>query len=229
MDHPGSETQEPESSSMKMCAVHLRVQAVGSCYFCDGNFCIDCVTVVSGFGDDKTSDYVNTKVCGNCRGKFERIVREQAVTLKSIFLSILLGMVFSCLGAAVWAFEAARSGKEREVIAIGLGLLVGLGVKIGAGKARSYLFKGISCVIGVFAFLLAKYLTFVTFVNQQFETGQVSNFRIPYFSSASLDWFIEQYPVNSSSYDTIWIAAVLLLAFVVPPATRAKIKTPIDN
>src|SRR5262249_22605363 len=74
--------------------------------------------------------------CLNCALQVQRELAAQAATSAGMLPALVLGLVGALIGAAVWAAIAAAAHLAIGYVAVLVGFLAGLGVKIGAGAAR---------------------------------------------------------------------------------------------
>src|SRR5262249_32457706 len=86
-----------------------------------------------------------------------RQVREELRAGQNIHRGIAGGFVSALLGAAVWAVITVTTGFQHEVMSIGIGLLVGLGVRK-YGRGISPPFGGAWAVLALFGSLLGNLL-----------------------------------------------------------------------
>lgn len=71
--------------------------------------------------------------------------------------SLLLGLAGGLVGAAVWAAIVFRSGRHYPRMAIGVGLLVGIGVRYGVVGAPQTIHGMLAVVTAIFCILTGKY------------------------------------------------------------------------
>ncbi len=81
------------------------------------------------------------------------MMREQLPTDQNLAAGIFVGTVASLAGAAVWATISAFSGWDGFILALGLGYLVGLAVRL-AGRGRDFVFGIVAALLTAFGCLM---------------------------------------------------------------------------
>lgn len=157
-------------------------------------------------------------VCAACA---EQVLAELAAAeadARSLPLAGLAGLAGATLGAAVWAAITAATGLEIGFAAVGVGLLAGLGVKLGArGKRGGYL-PHLAVAIALLGLVLAKYFVFVTLIAQA-TRGQPGTGLVPLLV-ASLVLFPQMLVRMLSPFDLLWVFFAVSAAWRMPAAPR---------
>jgi len=97
-------------------------------------------------------------------------------------MAIIAGAVASILAAILWAVITVSTGYQIGYIAIGVGFIVGLGVRL-TGKGISPIFGIIGAIFALIGCAFGNLLSIVGFVAQQEGLGYFSTF-------LSLDWSV---------------------------------------
>jgi signal peptidase I len=118
------------------------------------------------------------------------------------------GLVAAVAGAAVWGFVAGRTGDELDILAWGVGLLVGAAIRLVAGRGAHQLqvVGVLSAIVGI---LLGKYLVFETLLSQEW------GFDLGIFSSETFDLFLDDLGGVFGAVDFLWIALAVGSAWLI--------------
>ena len=122
------------------------------------NSCANC-------GKELVDDFhkiVNSEkqVLGLCDKCYKEIKAHEEAQSKNINYSyaILLGFLFSLVGAVLWYAVVYISKWQLGIVALGVGMLAGYGVKLGSGNKQSLNLQIISGVIAFISVIVGEYL-----------------------------------------------------------------------
>lgn len=76
-------------------------------------------------------------VCTACAEQIQREVRQQIASGHTYLTAAIGGLLGALVGAAIWAAIVVLSNYEVGYVAVLVGFLTGVGVKLGARRARS--------------------------------------------------------------------------------------------
>ncbi|MBA3818205.1 MAG: hypothetical protein H0X17_04890, partial [Deltaproteobacteria bacterium] len=103
--------------------------------------------------------YINAQpACRGCTHQLLAELAEQQPAAKHYPLAFAGGLAGAIVGAAVWAGIAVVTDFEVGYVAILVGFLAGLGVRVAAGKKRSLGMQLMASVLAIVGLLLAKYM-----------------------------------------------------------------------
>jgi hypothetical protein len=129
----------------------------------------------------------------------------------NLTLAAVGGLVGALVGGLIWGLLVGATGTELGIVAIGVGVLAGFGVVLGArGKHGMPLqvIAGLAAVVGI---LFGKYFAFVQIVNKELGGGVASVFDGRTFS-AFMDIIGEVF----SGFDVLWIVFAVYTAWRIP-------------
>ncbi len=165
------------------------------------------------------------------RGGAEEFARRAAQVLaelaateadaRALPLAALAGFVGAAVGAAAWAALTAATGLEIGYAAVGVGLLAGLGVKLGARGKRGGWLPHLAVGIALLGLVLAKYFVFVYLVADA-TRGQPGTGLLPLLV-ASLVLFPSMLVRMVSPFDLLWVLFAVSAAWRMPAAPRVRL------
>src|SRR3989338_2106531 len=79
-------------------------------------------------GRDRTGKIV-VEICDNCYSKINQSIKSSSSNI-NYRLAIMIGLLFSIIGAVLWFAVTVITKWEIGIVAVGVGLLAGYGVKI---------------------------------------------------------------------------------------------------
>jgi hypothetical protein len=125
----------------------------------------------------------------------------------------VLGMLGALLGGAVWAVIVVLTDYEIGYLAVLVGFLAGLGVKLGAGDSHGIRLQWIAIAATIFGLIATKYFIFAHFFTSAAETEGVS---LGYFSGVTLSAFPSMFGEMLSLFDALWVFLAASTAWRIP-------------
>ena len=116
--------------------------------------------------DQEMESTANLETGGQAEALQLQYALEQLRSQQNLPLGALLGLVASLAGAGIWAGITVVTGYQIGWMAVGVGFLVGIAVKIG-GKGIEPTFGVIGAVMALFGCLLGNLLAVCGFIAQQ--------------------------------------------------------------
>jgi hypothetical protein len=170
----------------------------------------------------KTTTYlVNAQVtCAECVAKVREELAAQVPGGANLLVAAAGGLVGALVGAAVWALVAIVTNFEVGYIAVLVGFLAGLGVKIGARTQRGLLLQYLAAGLAVVGLLAAKYTLFAyAVVRLVHERGG----DVGYFDGSLVSLFPGALGKMVSAFDALFLILALMAAYRVPKAAPISI------
>lgn len=130
---------------------------------------------------------------------------------RDLTLAAVGGLVAAIVGGVIWGFLVAATDTELGIVAIGVGVLAGFGVVLGARRKHGAPLQVIASVAAVVGVLFGKYFGFVQIVNDELGAGTASVFDGRTFS-AFRDLIGEVF----SGWDVLWIVFAVYTAWRIP-------------
>ena len=171
----------------------------------------------------KASTYlVNEQVgCAECVAQVRAAQAAQVPSGSNVIVAVVGGLAGALVGAAVWAGVAIATNFEVGYIAVLVGFLAGLGVKIGARTQRGPLLQVIAAALAVVGLLAAKYMVFAYAL---VEFGHEKGADISYFDGRILSVFPSALGDMLSAFDALFLVLALMAAYRVPKAVPISIR-----
>lgn len=148
----------------------------------------------------------------------ERCVARQDATEGSaaprLPLALVGGAVGALVGAGVWAALAVFTNFEVGYVAVLVGYLAGLGVKLGAGAARGKALQGMAAGLALMGLVVAKYFTFAHFYAQALV--EQHGIEAGPFHPDILATFPLALPDLLSPFDLLWVGLAMTTAWKTP-------------
>ena len=159
--------------------------------------------------------------CRSCYTSL-RAELEQAVTALSSDINYVNAATGAVLGGAAgvlawWGFTVLTH-VAFGLIAVGIGVLVGLGAVRFSGGKRSVGLQALCIGVSVVSFFCATYLVNMTFINRAFA-AKGDPFRLG-FPPASVDQFLKVVTVDFGVMDFVFLAIVVYQAWKIPRPLR---------
>jgi hypothetical protein len=126
-------------------------------------------------------------------------------------MAALGGLIGAIVGGLIWGFLVGATETELGIVAIGVGVLAGFGVVLGARRKHGMPLQVIAGVAALVGILFGKYFAFVQIVNKEFGSGVASVFDGRTFS-AFTDIFGEVF----SGFDILWVVFAVYTAWRIP-------------
>jgi hypothetical protein len=121
------------------------------------------------------------------------------------------GLVGAIIGGLVWGFLVGATDTELGIVAIGVGVLAGFGVVLGARRKHGVPLQVIAGVTAVIGIVFGKYFAFVQIVNRELGSGTASIFDGRTFSA-----FTEVAGELFGGFDILWIVFAVYTAWRIP-------------
>jgi hypothetical protein len=121
------------------------------------------------------------------------------------------GLIGAIVGGLIWGFLVGATDTELGIVAIGVGVLAGFGVVLGARRKHGVPLQVIAGLAAVVGILFGKYFAFVQIVNKELGDRVASVFDGRTFS-AFMDIIGELF----SGFDVLWIVFAVYTAWRIP-------------
>ena len=110
------------------------------------------------------------EICDNCYSKINQSIKISSSNI-NYRLAIMIGLLFSIIGAVLWFAITVITKWEIGIVAVGVGLLAGYGVKIGSGNKLSQNLQIISGAIAFISIIAGEYLIANYYVVDYFKSN----------------------------------------------------------
>lgn len=117
---------------------------------------------------------------------YKRLILEQNVPA-----AVIVGFLTSVLGAVIWALLTIATGLQIGIMALGIGALVGIFVRI-YGKGITIKFGVIGAIFSLFGCVLGNLMSSVALISEYYEIGFWSVFSqltMTQIIQIMIDWF----------------------------------------
>jgi hypothetical protein len=159
---------------------------------------------------------VNARVgCAECVAKVRAELATQVPAGMNILVAGVCGLAGALVGAAAWSGVAIATDLEVGYVAVLVGFLAGLGVKLGAGKQRGPLLQYLAAGLSVVGLVAAKYMLFAHAV---VVVGHERGIELSYFDTRFLSVFPEALGQMLGVFDVLFLVLALGAAYRVPKA-----------
>jgi hypothetical protein len=164
---------------------------------------------------------VNLKTsCQDCVAKVRAEVAAQVPSGTNVVVAALGGFAGALAGAAVWAGIAIATDLEVGYVAVLVGYLTGLGVKLGAGKQRGPMLQYLAAAISVVGLVAAKYMLFAYVM---VKIARENGVDVGYFDGIIRDNFPQALGQMVGAFDVLFLVLALGAAYRVPKAHAVSI------
>ncbi|MBI5433776.1 MAG: hypothetical protein HZA52_13170 [Planctomycetes bacterium] len=181
------------SAAGAVCSGGSHVGRQKECALCNGPVCSNC----GGLADGR-------RVCTDCFAKLEKGVLADLPKPTHVLGAWAIGALGALIGGAVWALVAIAFDLELGYLAIGVGMLAGYGVFLGAGKKRGRSLQFVAVGCAVLGLVLGKYLI----VAHVFVT-EYPELVTSYVDPALFETFSDNLGEFFSGYDVLWFALAI--------------------
>jgi hypothetical protein len=103
---------------------------------------------------------------------------------QNLAMGIIGGLAAAAIGALIWAVITVATGWQIGFMAIGVGCLVGIAVKV-MGKGVTPVFGVVGAVLSLIGCLAGNYLAMIGFVANELELGYMEVFKMLPFNDAA--------------------------------------------
>lgn len=158
--------------------------------------------------------------CADCVAKVRAELAMQEPTASGLAAAVAGGLAGALAGAAVWAGVAMATDLEVGYVAILVGFLAGLGVKLGARKQRGVVLQCIAAGLAVVGLLAAKYMVFAYVA---VKVGRENGVDLSYLDTRFLSVFPEVLGETINGFDALFLVLALVAAYRVPKANAIAI------
>jgi len=188
------------------CCDNPDPESVRPCKVCEKPTCKNCRT------------YVDRKfVCDACR---QRLQEEMAAAEKGdasrFATAVIGGATGAIIGGAAWAAIAVITKLEVGYVALGVGLLAGLGTVIGSGGKKGVSLQMVSVVCAVVGLILGKYFTLAYYIKNTVEGGE----DVGWIDGRLIRIFAENFTEFVGLFDALWLLLAVGIAWKLPAPTR---------
>ncbi len=201
MSEPGA---VPPSQPQPEAAV-----AVAACSLCQNPLAAGAGTSING-----------NPVCASCAAQVQAELEAEQQVGARFPLALAGGAAGALVGAIIWAVIVVVTNYEIGYVAVLVGYLAGLGVKLGAGKGRSQTLQIAAAGMSVFGLVIAKYFIFAHFVISDPQSAELG---MSYFSPVLFIVFVQNIGSALSAFDLLWIAFALMTAWRLPAPSRVEV------
>jgi hypothetical protein len=155
--------------------------------------------------------------CPSCVEQIRTELADQQPEGKHYPIAAVGGLVGAFLGAAVWAGIAIITDFEVGYVAILVGFLAGLGVKLAAGKKRSQGMQIMAAALSIVGLLIAKYMILAHVLVSLAAEGGVE---VSYFDPTIFEIFPAALKEMLSPFDALWLILAVGAAYRVPQPSQ---------
>lgn len=181
---------------------------VASCALCQKPLAAGTGAIING-----------NSICDSCAAQVQAELAAEQQTGARFPLALAGGAAGALVGAIVWAVIVVATNYEIGYVAVLVGYLAGLGVKLGAGKGRSQTLQIAAAAMAVFGLVIAKYFILAHFV----ISGPGAELGLGYFSPQLFMLFVENIGSSLSPFDLLWIAFALMTAWRIPAPSKLEV------
>ncbi len=185
------------SSIATACCAATDRESAGACVLCERPICKNCRAVVNG-----------KAVCADCRDKVLAELRSEQAGAVHYPAAIGGGILASLLGGAAWAAMVAITNLEIGYVAVGVGLIVGWGVHLGAHKKRGRNLQWIAVGCSVLGLVIGKYFAIAHYIITHVPEAKGLSFFDPIF--------FRIIPEYLTPFDALWVFIALRVAWRIP-------------
>lgn len=158
--------------------------------------------------------------------QLKKAVSEEEFSGEVLMPALLGGFIAAIVSGAVWAAIAIWTGYEVGYVAIGVGLLCGLGVVILSQGKRGLPLQIVAVAASVLGIVIGKYGTYQHVFQESLkamENGAVIAAEFSLFSVGMVQLFMADVSNMVGGYDLLWIGLAVYTAWSIPKASGFKI------
>ena len=205
---PMSATMATNATMAATCCAATDRESSGACALCERPICKNCRGVVNG-----------RTVCAACRQNVVAELRAEQVEIANVPAAALGGVVAAILCGAAWAAMVVVTNFEIGYAAVGVGIVVGYGVLLGARKKRGRNLQWIALACSVLGLLLGKYFTIAHLIIANVEGAK----ELSHFDPRLVEIFFRALPDFLSPFDALWVFIALRVAWKIPKPTTIQV------
>ncbi|MDQ3366138.1 MAG: hypothetical protein M3680_11995 [Myxococcota bacterium] len=166
--------------------------------------------------------YVNAQpACRGCTHQLLAELAEQRPAAKHYPLAFAGGLAGAIVGAAVWAGIAVVTDFEVGYVAILVGFLAGLGVRIAARTKRSLGMQLMASALAIVGLLVAKYMILAHVI---VDLAKGEGVAVSYFDPRIFDVFPMALKEMLSPFDALWLILAVGAAYRVPQPSQIDVQ-----
>lgn len=200
----GATVEAPPPTSVSIatacCAATDRGSA-GACVLCQRPICRNCRAIVNA-----------KAVCADCRDKVLVELRSEQAAAGHFPAAIGGGIAAAVLCGAAWAAMVVLTDFEIGYAAVGVGIVVGWGVLLGARKKRGRELQWIALACSVLGLVLGKYFTIAHLIITHVQDAK----DLSHFDPRLVPVFFKVLPSFLSPFDALWVFIALRVAWRIP-------------
>lgn len=158
--------------------------------------------------------------------QLKKAVSEEEFSGEVLMPALLGGFIAAIVSGAVWAAIAIWTGYEVSYVAIGVGLLCGLGVVMLSQGKRGLPLQIVAVAASVLGIVIGKYGTYQHVFQESLkamENGAVIAAEFSLFSIGMIQLFMADLSNMVGGYDLLWIGLAVYTAWSIPKASGFKI------
>lgn len=158
--------------------------------------------------------------------QLKKAVSEEEFSGEVLMPALLGGFIAAIVSGAVWAAIAVWTGYEVGYVAIGVGLLCGLGVVMLSQGKRGLPLQIVAVAASVLGIVIGKYGTYQHVFQESLkamENGAVIAAEFSLFSIGMIQLFMADLSNMVGGYDLLWIGLAVYTAWSIPKASGFKI------
>lgn len=159
------------------------------------------------------------RLIGQIIGQVKACTKGEQVTLGSLILVLVGGLLASLEGGLLWAGLIIVTGYEFGYVAWGLGILSGYSIVLLANGNKGIPFQVISVTFSILGIFIGKYISYYYQYLKNAMIGEHGdNFgsSLSMFSGEAFQYFIENIGLRLNGFDLIWVILAVITAWSIP-------------
>jgi hypothetical protein len=202
-----SEYTAPMSDTADEMPIEAAQQPAASCVLCSA-------TIPQG----EPPRYVNhQQVCARCEEQVRAELAAEQTGTGHYPIALVAGLAGALVGAGVWAGIGIAMNVEVGYVAVLVGFLAGLGVKLGARNKRGAGLQAMAAGLAVVGLVAAKYIVVAhALVGLAAENGVA----LSYLDSSIVRSFPKILPDMLSPFDILWLILAIGAAYRIPAPSK---------
>ena len=182
--------------------------------------CALCGTTVRPGGFVMLNGHV---ACRPCAEEVANEVADKQAGAGSVPMAAIGGALGAGLGAAVWAGISIATDFEIGYVAVLVGFLAGMGVKLLSGGAHGTPLQVVAVVFAIVGLVLAKYVIFANaFSEVVLESYDV---QVGWFAPETREAFMEFAGEMFGGFDLLWVFLAATAAWRVPGSPQIEMQS----